>query len=59
MYSWFAFVMVLLFAAVVAWLWREGMWSNAVTLFNFVTAALIATNYWEPLATMMSRLTLA
>ena len=53
MYSWFAFVMVLIFAAVVAWLWREGMWSNAVTLFNFVTAALVATNYWEPLATMI------
>ena len=55
MYSWFAFVMVLVFAAVVAWLWREGMWSNAITLFNFVTAALIATNYWELLANVLTK----
>ena len=50
MYGWFAFVMAIVFIAIVAWLWREGMWSNAITLFNAVTAALLATNYWEPMA---------
>ncbi len=50
MYGWFAFVMVLVFMIVVAWLWREGMWSNAITLFNVITAALLATSLWEPLA---------
>lgn len=50
MYSWFAFVMALVFMIIVGWLWREGLWSNVVTLYNVVTAAIIATNYWEPLA---------
>ena len=50
MYSWFAFVMALVFMIIVGWLWREGLWSNVVTLYNVVTAAIVATNYWEPLA---------
>ena len=27
---------------------REGLWSNALTLFNVILAALVATNAWEP-----------
>ena len=50
MYGWFAFIMVLVFMIVVGWLWREGLWSNTITLFNVITAALLATSFWEPLA---------
>ena len=42
-------MLVILFAAV-ATLYTEGMWSNAVRLINVVMAALLATNYFEPLA---------
>ncbi len=43
-------VLLLVFFACVAMLVREGLWSNALTLINVVTAGLIATSYWEPLA---------
>ncbi len=39
-----------IFIGTVAMLWNEGMWSNAVTLVNVTLAALIATNYFEPVA---------
>lgn len=39
---------------VTALLVREGMWSNAIRLFNVVTAALLATNYFEPLADLLT-----
>jgi uncharacterized membrane protein required for colicin V production len=28
---------------------KEGLWSNTITLINVVTAALLATNFWEPM----------
>ena len=31
----------------------QGVWNNAITLINVVLAALIATNYWEPLASTL------
>lgn len=34
----------------VAFLWNEGTWSNCLTLVNTLLAALVAMNYWEPLA---------
>jgi hypothetical protein len=34
----------------VAMCWNEGLWGNAITLVNVVLAAMIATNYFEPLA---------
>ncbi|HEY6564497.1 MAG TPA: hypothetical protein VIY86_08375 [Pirellulaceae bacterium] len=37
----------------IALLWNEGMWGNALTLVNVVLAALLATSYYEPVATMM------
>ncbi len=40
---------VILFATM-ALLYNEGMWSNAIRLINVVTAGLLATNYFEPLA---------
>jgi hypothetical protein len=46
-------ILSLVFFACVAMLVREGLWSNALTLINVVTAGLIATSYWEPLATWL------
>ena len=43
-------LMILIFLAVVATNYAEGMWSNAISLINFVTAALLAVNFFEPLA---------
>jgi len=40
---------LLVFLVVLATLGNEGMWSNAIVLFNVVTAALVATNFWEPI----------
>jgi uncharacterized membrane protein required for colicin V production len=44
-----AFLLVI-FIACVASLYTEGMWGNAIRLINVVTAALLATNFWEPTA---------
>jgi hypothetical protein len=40
---------VILFACV-ATTYAEGIWSNAIRLINVVTAALLATNFFEPVA---------
>jgi uncharacterized membrane protein required for colicin V production len=45
-------MLVILFASV-ATLYTEGMWSNAIRLVNTVTAALLAVNFFEPLARWM------
>jgi hypothetical protein len=36
--------------ACIAMLYAEGTWSNAIRLVNVITAALLATNFFEPLA---------
>ena len=38
---------------VIAMAGSEGLWSNAITLVNVVTAALLATNFWEPVADLL------
>ncbi len=43
-------ILFVIFGSCVATLWTEGMWGNAIQLINVVTAALLATNYFEPLA---------
>ncbi len=43
-------LMLVIFVACVATLWAEGMWGNAIRLINVITAALLATNYFEPVA---------
>ncbi|MGO8748432.1 MAG: CvpA family protein [Thermoguttaceae bacterium] len=48
----FPLLLFLVLAACIGFLYPEGMWSNAVRLINVVTAGLVATNYWEPLARM-------
>jgi hypothetical protein len=42
--------LVIIFAACVGFLYTEGMWGNFITLVNVVTAGLLATNFYEPLA---------
>ncbi len=44
------------FFAVLAMRVREGLWSNALMFFNVMTAALLATNYFEPLADRIDRM---
>lgn len=43
-------VLVVIFFGVLASLYTEGMWGNAIRLINTVTAALLATNFYEPMA---------
>jgi len=46
----FPALLFVIFIACVASLYTEGMWSNAIRLINVVTAVLLATNFWEPVA---------
>ena len=46
----FPALLFVIFIACVAFLYTEGMWGNAIRLINIVTAALLATNFYEPLA---------
>jgi hypothetical protein len=46
----FSLLLFLLLFACVAFLFADGMWSNAILLINVMTAALLATNFWEPTA---------
>lgn len=43
-------LMFVILMACIGVLFTEGMWSNAIRLINVVTAALLATNFWEPVA---------
>lgn len=43
-------MLILVWFICIAFLWNEGMWSNCLTLVNVLLSALIAMNYWEPLA---------
>ena len=46
----FPILLVLIFVVAIATLGLEGLWGNAIALVNVVTAALVATNFWEPIA---------
>jgi len=43
----------MIFFACLASLVASGLWNNALMLINVIIAALIATNYYEPLATWL------
>ena len=43
-------LMAIVMLACVGWCYPDGMWSNAIRLVNTVTAALVATSFFEPLA---------
>ena len=44
-------LLFLVFFIIIAMLWNEGCWSNILTMINVLLAAMIATNYFEPMAT--------
>jgi hypothetical protein len=44
-------ILFLVFVLVAVGCWFQGLWSCAINLVNLLLAALIATNFWEPLAT--------
>ncbi|MGD9720748.1 MAG: CvpA family protein [Pirellulales bacterium] len=56
-------LLVLIFVGSFAFLLKSGLWTNTLTLVNVLTAGLVATNYFEPLASWLdgqeSRLTYA
>ena len=41
------------FACVAAAIWFQGFWNGIVAFMNILLAAMIATNLWEPLTTMV------
>jgi hypothetical protein len=43
-------IFCVIFFVCVAMMWNEGMWSNSITFVNVVFAAMLATNYYEPVA---------
>jgi uncharacterized membrane protein required for colicin V production len=43
-------LLLLIFAACMAFLYQEGLWGNLIRLVNVVTSALLAMNYFEPAA---------
>ena len=49
----FTALLFVVLLACVAFLYGEGMWGNAIRLVNVVTAALLATNFWEPVARIL------
>ena len=53
---WITLLLLLIFVGCIAALYTDGMWSNAIGLINVVTAALLATNFWEPAADWLERL---
>lgn len=50
----FPLLMLVLMVGIFASLMREGLWSNLLTLINVTFAALLATNFFEPLATKLT-----
>jgi hypothetical protein len=50
MSSIFIILLVVILFACVAMLYNEGIWSNALRLINVIMAALLATNFFEPVA---------
>ena len=49
----FPVLLFLVFIACVAFIFGEGMWGAALRFVNVVTAALLATNFWEPVARLL------
>lgn len=46
----FAAINIVILILVIAMLFTDGLWSNTIALINVVLSALLATNYFEPLA---------
>ena len=46
----YGLLMVLIAFICIAMMWPEGMWGNTLTMVNVVLSALIALNFYEPIA---------
>lgn len=46
-------LLLVIFFACVACLYTEGLWGNAILLINVMTSALLASNFFEPVAGWM------
>jgi hypothetical protein len=42
-------LLLVVFVAVAAVLWFQGLWNNAISLINILLAGMIATNFYEPI----------
>jgi hypothetical protein len=51
---WLTIICFLIIALCIAMNLNEGLWGNALTLFNTIFAAMIATNLFEPAANFIS-----
>jgi hypothetical protein len=49
----FFFFLFFIFLVTAVSLWFHGLWNTAITLINLVLAMLIATNFFEPLSTLI------
>jgi len=49
----FSLLLFLIFAVCGGFAFTEGLWSNAIRLINVVTAALLAMNFFEPVAQLL------
>jgi hypothetical protein len=52
---WLNILLVIVLVSVFASLFTQGLWSNTITLVNVITSALVATNYYEPIADWLDR----
>lgn len=43
------------FFIIIAMMWPEGLWSNAITFINTLFSGLVAWNYFEPLANKLEK----
>jgi hypothetical protein len=46
-------VLLLIFVIVAAAVWYQGLWGGAITLINLFLAAMLAFNYFEPVADLI------
>src|SRR5436309_1931177 len=46
-------VLLVLFAIVAAAIWFQGLWSAAINVVNLLLAMMVATNFYEPVCTLL------
>jgi hypothetical protein len=48
-------VLLLIWIVCIAFLWNEGLWSIMLSFLNTILAAIVATNYFEPVANLLEK----
>ena len=51
-----ALIIILVFVIVIASTWWMGLWSNLITLVNFLLAAMVASSFFEPVASRLDEM---